>query len=71
VLFHGSCQDPNCAAPEWAFFGQAREWGALYAAAIIDPWTTARADGQVDLYWHLSTWNPYQVLLAKTRLPAP
>lgn len=71
VLFHGSCLALTCAPPELAFVGQFGEWGVLYAPAIVDPWTTERADGQVDLYWHMSTWNPYQVVLVKTRLPAP
>lgn len=71
VMFHNSCFGLLCAPPELAFFGQPKEWGALYAPGIVDAWTSERANGEVDVYWHLSTWNPYQVLLAKTRLPAP
>jgi hypothetical protein len=51
----------------------------LYGANIIDAWTddvTARlpdlpADERaVELYWNVSTWNPYQVVLLKTQLRA-
>jgi hypothetical protein len=40
----------------------------LYAAAIIEPWTETREAGAVDLYWAVSTWDPYQVVLMKSRL---
>jgi hypothetical protein len=39
----------------------------LYGSNIVDVWTTAHAD-TTDLYWFLSTWNPYQVVLMKTTL---
>jgi hypothetical protein len=50
--------------------------GRLYAPNIIDEWThdvtdaAARARGErsVELYWNVSTWNPYQVVLWKTLL---
>jgi hypothetical protein len=50
--------------------------GRLYAPNIIDDWTedvtdaAARDRGEhaVELYWNVSTWNPYQVALFKTRL---
>ena len=41
--------------------------GWLYAPSIIDPWTQEH-EGAVDLYWHISTWNPYAVILMKTTL---
>jgi hypothetical protein len=41
----------------------------MYAPEIIERWTTPRADA-VDLYWHVSTWDPYEVVLMRTRLPA-
>jgi hypothetical protein len=49
--------------------------GHLYGTAIIGPWTrdasSAFADEpSVELYWNVSTWNPYQVLLVKTVLRA-
>jgi hypothetical protein len=51
----------------------------LYGANIIDAWTddvTARLpdlapdERAVELYWNVSTWNPYQVVLLKTQLRA-
>jgi hypothetical protein len=51
--------------------------GRLYGANIIDSWTDDVSDrlgnlppGErvVELYWNASTWNPYQVVLFKTRL---
>jgi hypothetical protein len=44
----------------------------LYGAAIIEPWTQALPgdDPGAEMYWNVSTWNPYQVLLMKTQLHA-
>jgi hypothetical protein len=51
--------------------------GHLYGANLIEEWTddvSARvpglADGEraVELYWNVSTWNPYQVVVMKTQL---
>jgi hypothetical protein len=51
----------------------------LYGTNIIDSWTqdvTAEIDGlapgerAVELYWNVSTWHPYQVVLMKTQLRA-
>ena len=52
--------------------------GRLYAPNIIDEWTeevtteAQRTHGErsVELYWNVSTWNPYQVALFKTQLTA-
>lgn len=51
--------------------------GRLYGTNIIEEWTEDVSDrvaglgeGEraVDLYWNVSTWNPYQVVLMKTQL---
>ena len=51
--------------------------GRLYGTAIIEEWTadvSAQSAGlqagerAVELYWNVSTWNPYQVVLMKTEL---
>jgi hypothetical protein len=39
----------------------------LYGANIIDRWTQETADG-ANIFWNVSTWDPYQVLLLKTAL---
>jgi hypothetical protein len=64
LLHHDSCQGATCAGNDKS---QANNNGALYAPSIIEPWTQVRADS-VDLFWFLSTWNPYQVVLLKTTL---
>ncbi|HET8939434.1 MAG TPA: hypothetical protein VFN67_38575 [Polyangiales bacterium] len=55
------------------------EAGHLYGAAVIESGTQdvsdslpdlAKGDRAVELYWSLSTWNPYQALLVKTQLRA-
>ena len=50
--------------------------GRLYAPNIIEEWTqdvteaAARERGErsAELYWNVSTWNPYQVVLIKSQL---
>ena len=51
--------------------------GHLYGANIIEQWTQdvtdqtpgLAADERVaEMYWNVSTWNPYQVVLVKTQL---
>jgi hypothetical protein len=50
--------------------------GRLYGPNILDDWTEdvtddasrARGERAVEIYWNASTWNPYQVVLWKTRL---
>jgi hypothetical protein len=50
----------------------------LYGVNLIDDWTeeitdpAAAASGErtAEVYWNASTWNPYQVVLVKTRLSA-
>jgi hypothetical protein len=50
--------------------------GRLYAPNIIDDWTVDltppdRAQSgphSVEIYWNVSTWNPYQVVLVKSQI---
>lgn len=65
ILFHPSCAGSSCVASDP---NRATEPGRLYGASIIDAWTTARSGGATDLYWNVSTWNPYQVVLMRTRI---
>ena len=53
--------------------------GRLYGANVIEEWTqdvSDQVDGleqdqaAVEIYWNVSTWNPYQVVLMKSRLTA-
>ncbi len=51
--------------------------GRLYGANVIEEWTrdrTAETSGLpegehvADVYWNVSTWSPYQVVLFETEL---
>jgi hypothetical protein len=46
--------------------------GGNYAPYLVERWTRARVapqgNGQLDLYYLLSTWNPYVVVLMSSRL---
>jgi hypothetical protein len=52
--------------------------GRLYGVNVIDDWSeeiqdptaAAHGDRTAEVYWNASTWNPYQVILVKTRLSA-
>ena len=41
--------------------------GALYGANIIDAMTRSSGSG-ADVFWLYSTWHPYGVVLARTRV---
>ena len=71
ILFDGSCNQRGCVKGEPVFANLPNERGRLYGPNIIEPWTEPRENGAIDLYWHVSTWNPYQVVLMKTRLQQP
>jgi hypothetical protein len=40
--------------------------GYLYAPNIIDLYTRHNFRGGLDVYWNVSTWNPYRVLLVRS-----
>lgn len=49
--------------------------GRLYAPNILDDWTQdvsprdqQHAPRSAEIYWNVSTWNPYQVILVKSRI---
>lgn len=68
MLFHFTCSDPTC-APSTAVLPDLRErgYGWLYGANIIEPWTRPAGNG-VDILWNASTWDPYRVILLRTRI---
>ena len=85
-LFHVACQDAPpllCARtdpsrPTDAFFpgcpgiGATFDIGRFYAPNVVDAYTAPDGMGGVDLYWNVSTWNPYAVVWMHTNLrPAP
>jgi hypothetical protein len=49
-------------------FGKTFDNGFFYGANIIDAYTRPDGAGGMDMYWNVSTWNPYGVLFLKTNL---
>lgn len=84
VLFHTLCRDQGearCAPtdptrPPDVFFpgcpsvGATFDNGRFYAPNIIDAYTRPDGAGGVDIFWNVSTWNPYSVVLVKTNIKA-
>ena len=65
VLHHPECTGEKCQSRSPSL--PKGDYGWLYGANIIEPWTIADANG-VDVIWNASTWNPYRVILLRTRL---
>ncbi len=65
VLYHPTCRDADCQARSLQF--PENDFGWFYGANIIEEWITPTADG-VDVYWNASTWDPYRVILLRTRI---
>ncbi len=68
MLHDDSCVGSHCAPGEKALAYVVTPWGWLYGPNIIDPWTSARSDGNADVYWTVSTWDPYGTVLLKTTI---
>jgi len=67
VLRHPECREEGCATHTQTGFYDADEYGFFYSANIIEQWTR-EVDGGVDVYWNVSTWDPYRVVLLRTRI---
>ena len=65
VLYHQSCKGEGCQAPSLQF--PADDYGWFYGANIIEEWTRPAGDG-VDVIWLASTWDPYRVIMLRTRI---
>lgn len=84
ILFHSACVSqpgaPCAPSDPWRpvdFFlpgcpqvARAFDHGRLYGVNVVAAWTTPVGDDAVDLYWNVSTWNPYGVVLMRTRITA-
>jgi hypothetical protein len=67
MLRHPDCTQKNC-APHTNWDGvNPREYGFLYGVNIIEQWTRPAGEG-VDIIWNASTWDPYRVILLRTRI---
>ena len=65
VLYHPACTGAQCQTPSTRH--QQNDYGWLYGANIIEQWTKSDSQG-VDVIWNASTWDPYRVILLKTRI---
>jgi hypothetical protein len=82
IMFHPDCIDKDgshCRAPDPQSTANAfvpgcvgppksPDLGRLYAPAIIDSYTAPNGDDGLDVFWNVSTLNPYQVVLIKTTI---
>ncbi|HTU58074.1 MAG TPA: hypothetical protein VMF89_06565, partial [Polyangiales bacterium] len=59
ALLNNSCE-PEAPSPDY---------GYLYAAGIIEPYTERTDDG-FNVYWTVSSWNPYVTLFVKSHIRA-
>jgi hypothetical protein len=70
LLHYTGCAGAGCVKgetnPAYTLFPQTN-YGFLYAPSIVDAWTTVRG-ADADLYWAVSTWDPYQVVLLRSRV---
>ena len=67
ALRHPACTEPSCAPHSDMFAYHAEEYGFFYSANIIEEWIRPAGVG-VDVVWNASTWDPYRVVLLKTRI---
>jgi hypothetical protein len=67
VLHHPDCTEEGCAPHSKSPYYNPREYGFLYSANIITEWTRPAGNG-VDVLWNASTWDPYRVVLLRTRI---
>jgi hypothetical protein len=67
ALRHPACTQPDCAPHTDTPYYQQNEYGFFYAPNLIEQWTRPAGDG-VDLIWNASTWDPYRVILLRTRI---
>ena len=55
----------------FAAAGLAFDVGRFYAPNVVDAYTQPDGTGGVDLWWNVSTWNPYAVVWVHTNLRPP
>jgi hypothetical protein len=67
MLRHPACTAQGCAPHTRARDLNVNEYGFFYSANIIEQWTRPVGDS-VDLIWNASTWDPYRVILLRTRI---
>jgi hypothetical protein len=66
-LHHPRCAGARCAPHTQSPQVNADEYGFLYGVNIIEQWLEP-VDSGVDVIWNASTWDPYRVILLRTRI---
>jgi len=67
MLYHSTCEGETCAPHSPFPILPENGYGWFYGTNIIEPWITNAGDG-VDVIWNASTWDPYRVILLRTRI---
>lgn len=67
ALRHPACTKDGCAPHTETPFYNKNEYGFFYSANIIEQWIKPVGES-VDVIWNVSTWDPYRVVLLKTRI---
>jgi hypothetical protein len=67
MLRHPACTAERCAPHSQTAFYHPDEYGFFYSANIIEEWAQV-VEGGVDVIWNASTWDPYRVVLLRTRI---
>lgn len=65
VLHHPACTGEHCQPP--SVYMLKGDYGWFYGANIVEEWTRPAGKG-VDVIWNASTWDPYRVVLLRTRI---
>ena len=69
VLYHPACTRESCAPRTSSRQLSPGEYGFLYGVNIIESWIKP-VGRDVDVIWNASTWDPYRVVLLRTRIRA-
>jgi hypothetical protein len=68
MLRHPECTGNGCAPhTDTGIYSAEKEYGFFYGPNIIESWVKPTGDG-VDVIWNVSTWDPYRVILLRTRI---
>lgn len=67
VLRHPACVSVGCAPKTDTPQLPRDDYGFLYGANIIEQWLKP-AGPAVDVIWNASTWDPYRIILLRTRI---
>lgn len=67
MIHWAGCSGSPCVKHETNPLYALTDYGFLYAPSIIDAWTTPQG-ADADIYWTASTWDPYEVVLLKSRV---